>query len=65
MHFLTVIEYLKKPRYKALCLSFLDNRNNYIIAAVSQTLHNLLKTLHTFVLIHLSIVYSEYILNLY
>ncbi len=40
----------------------MDNSNNYIIAAVAQTFRNLLKTLHAFVLINLSIAYS---LNLY
>ncbi len=32
MYFLTVIGYLKKTHYKVLCLSFIDNINNYIIA---------------------------------
>jgi len=31
MYFLTVIGYLKKKHYKALCLSFKYNSNNYII----------------------------------
>ncbi len=31
MYFLTVIGYLKK-HYKVICLSFIDNSNNYIIA---------------------------------
>ncbi len=31
MYFLTGIRYLKK-HYKVLCLSFIDNSNNYIIA---------------------------------
>ncbi len=39
---------------------------NAVRAAVAQTLHNLLKTLHKFVLINLlSIVYSEYSFNLF
>ncbi len=33
MYFLTVIGYLKKKKHhEALCLSFIDNSNNYIIA---------------------------------
>ncbi len=32
MYFLTVIGYLKKKHHEALCLSFIDNSNNYIIA---------------------------------
>ncbi len=32
MYFLTVIGYLKKKHHEVLCLSFIDNSNNYIIA---------------------------------
>ncbi len=32
VYFLTVIGYLKKKHHEALCLSFIDNSNNYIKA---------------------------------
>ncbi len=32
MYSLTVIGYLKKKHHEALCLSFIDNSNKYIIA---------------------------------
>ncbi len=32
MYFLTVIGYLEKTHHEVLCLSFIDNSNNYIIA---------------------------------
>ncbi len=32
IYFLTVIGYLKKTHHEVLCLSFIDDSNNYIIA---------------------------------